>query len=79
MITDYQIAKTDLFCLQQLRMLENRLDKMNLKMNEAKKIETTYLQILEHQKEVCSMPFCCRVSKNISAKLTEYRKKWKHS
>lgn len=36
---------------QQLRMLENRLDKMNLKMNEANKIETTYLQILEHQKE----------------------------
>ncbi|XP_065068944.1 outer dynein arm-docking complex subunit 3-like [Rhopilema esculentum] len=36
---------------QQLRMLENRLDKMNLKMNEANKIESTYLQILEHQKE----------------------------
>eukprot|EP00112_Aurelia_sp_Birch-Aquarium-sp1_P003348 Seg1374.4 transcript_id=Seg1374.4/GoldUCD/mRNA.D3Y31 product="Coiled-coil domain-containing protein 151" protein_id=Seg1374.4/GoldUCD/D3Y31 len=36
---------------QQLRVLENRLDKMNLKLNEAKKIETTYLQILEHQKE----------------------------
>jgi len=36
---------------QQLRILENRLDKMTLKMNEAKKIETTYLQILQHQKE----------------------------
>eukprot|EP00794_Sanderia_malayensis_P015955 gene15955-17560_t len=36
---------------QQLRTLENRLDKMNLKLNEASKIETTYVQILEHQKE----------------------------
>jgi len=36
---------------QQLRILENRLDKMNLKLNEANKIKTTYLQILEHQKE----------------------------
>jgi myosin heavy subunit len=36
---------------QQLRILENRLDKMNLKLNEAKKIKSTYQQILEHQKE----------------------------
>jgi len=36
---------------QQLRILENQLDKMNLKLNEANKIKTTYLQILEHQKE----------------------------
>jgi len=36
---------------RQLRVLENRLDKMNLKLNEAKKIKSTYDQILEHQKE----------------------------
>ena len=36
---------------QQLRILENRLDKMNLKLNEANKIHSTYVQILEHQKE----------------------------
>jgi len=36
---------------QQLRILENRLDKMNLKLNEANKIRSTYEQILEHQKE----------------------------
>ncbi|XP_066916489.1 outer dynein arm-docking complex subunit 3-like [Clytia hemisphaerica] len=36
---------------RQLRILENRLDKMNLKLNEAKKIKSTYDQILEHQKE----------------------------
>jgi len=36
---------------QQLRILENKLDKMNLKLNEANKIKTTYVQILEHQKE----------------------------
>jgi len=36
---------------QQLRILENRLDKMNLKLNEASKIHSTYVQILEHQKE----------------------------
>lgn len=36
---------------QQLRILENQLDKMNLKTNEANKIHSTYIQILEHQKE----------------------------
>jgi len=36
---------------QTLRMLENRLDKMVLKCNEAKRIKTTYEQILEHLKE----------------------------
>lgn len=36
---------------QQLRILENQLDKMNLKINEANKIHSTYIQILEHQKE----------------------------
>lgn len=36
---------------QRLRILENRLDKMNLKLNEANKIRSTYVQILEHQKE----------------------------
>lgn len=36
---------------QTLRILENRLDKMVLKCNEAKRIKTTYDQILEHLKE----------------------------
>ncbi|XP_047135175.1 outer dynein arm-docking complex subunit 3 isoform X1 [Hydra vulgaris] len=36
---------------QRLRVLENSLDKMNLKLNEAAKIRHTYEQILEHQKE----------------------------
>ena len=34
---------------QQLRILENRLDKMHLKLNEAHKIRYTYVQILEQQ------------------------------
>jgi len=34
---------------QQLRILENRLDKMHLKLNEAHKIRSTYVQILEEQ------------------------------
>lgn len=34
---------------QQLRILENRLDKMHLKLNEAHKIRSTYVQILEQQ------------------------------
>lgn len=36
---------------QTLRVLENRLDKMNLKCSEAKRIRTTYERILEHLKE----------------------------
>lgn len=34
---------------QKLRILENRLDKMNLKLNEASKIRSTYVQILDQQ------------------------------
>lgn len=42
-----------LFIKQKLRMVENSLDKMNLKLSEAKRIRKTYDQIFDCLKEEC--------------------------
>lgn len=47
MITETESGKSE--DSQKLRILENRLDKMHLKLNESHKIRSTYVQILEEQ------------------------------